>query len=141
VTICALDQMKVMGMDIDDTSVAIQGFGNVGLYAAKLFAERGCKIVGISDVTGAYYNPKGLNVGDAIEHVAKHRNLEGFAGGERITNAELLAADCDVLVPARSRRSLTPKTPRRSRPSSSSRARTARPHRKRIASSASAASS
>jgi glutamate dehydrogenase (NAD(P)+) len=100
VTICALDQMKVMGMDIDHTSVAIQGFGNVGLYAAKLFAERGCKIVGISDVTGAYYNPKGLNVADAIEHVARHRNLEGFSGGERITNAELLAADCDVLVPA-----------------------------------------
>ncbi|MGR4065880.1 MAG: Glu/Leu/Phe/Val family dehydrogenase [Vulcanimicrobiaceae bacterium] len=100
VTICALDQMKVMGMEIDQTSVAIQGFGNVGLYAAKLFAERGCKIVGISDVTGAYYNPKGIHVGDAIEHVARHRNLEGFSGGERITNAELLATDCDVLVPA-----------------------------------------
>ena len=100
VTICALDEMNEMGLVPENTSVAIQGFGNVGMYAAKLFAERGCKIVGISDVTGAYYNSEGIYVGAAQEHVAKHHSLEGFKGGERISNDELLESECDVLVPA-----------------------------------------
>lgn len=100
VTICALDQMAEMGMKPEETSVVIQGFGNVGMYAAILFAERGCKVIGISDVTGAYYNPAGIHVGDAVEYVKKNRNLDGFGGGDKISNAELLTAQCDVLVPA-----------------------------------------
>jgi glutamate dehydrogenase (NAD(P)+) len=100
VTICALDEMNELGLAPEATSVAIQGFGNVGMYAAKLFAERGCKIVGISDVTGAYYNEEGIYVGAAQEHVAKHHSLEGFKGGEKISNDELLECQCDVLVPA-----------------------------------------
>jgi glutamate dehydrogenase (NAD(P)+) len=100
VTICALDEMKEMGLVPEQTSVAIQGFGNVGMYAAKLFAERGCKIVGISDVTGAYYNPDGIYIGAAQEYVAKNHSLEGFKGGDRISNDELLECECDVLVPA-----------------------------------------
>jgi glutamate dehydrogenase (NAD(P)+) len=100
VTICALDEMNEMGLVPEQTSVAIQGFGNVGMYAAKLFAERGCKIVGISDVTGAYYNPEGIYVGAAQEHVAKNHSLEGFKGGDRISNDELLESECDVLIPA-----------------------------------------
>jgi glutamate dehydrogenase (NAD(P)+) len=100
VTICALDEMNEMGIVPEQTSVVIQGFGNVGLYAAKLFAERGCKVVGISDVTGAYYNDQGIDVFGAIDHAQKNRNLEGFKGGDKISNAELLTSDCDVLVPA-----------------------------------------
>jgi glutamate dehydrogenase (NAD(P)+) len=100
VTICALDEMRQLGMKPEQTRIAIQGFGNVGLYAAKLFAERGCKVVGISDVTGAFYNNEGINVEAAIAHAMKNRNLEGFKGGDRISNAELLTSDCDVLVPA-----------------------------------------
>lgn len=100
VTICALDQMAEMGMKPEETSVVIQGFGNVGMYASILFAERGCKVIGISDVTGAYYNPDGIHVGDAVAYVKKHRNLDGFGGGDKISNAELLVSECDVLVPA-----------------------------------------
>ncbi len=100
VTICALDQMAEMGMKPEETTVVIQGFGNVGMYAAILFAERGCKVIGISDVTGAYYDPAGIHVGDAVEHVKKNRNLDGFGGGDKISNAELLTSQCDVLVPA-----------------------------------------
>ena len=70
------------------------------MHAAKLFEERGCKVVGISDVTGAYYNADGIYVNGAMEHAAKFGTLEGFKGGEKITNAELLASQCDVLVPA-----------------------------------------
>jgi glutamate dehydrogenase (NAD(P)+) len=100
VTICALDEMAQMGIKPEKAKIVIQGFGNVGLYAAKLFAERGCTIVGISDVTGAYHNDKGIDIAAAIEHAGRNRNLEGFKGGDKITNAELLAANCDVLVPA-----------------------------------------
>jgi glutamate dehydrogenase (NAD(P)+) len=100
VTICALDQMAELALKPKSATVAIQGFGNVGMYAAKLFAERGCRIVGISDVTGAYYNEKGHDIVEAMEHVKKFRNLEGYAGGERISNAELLTSPCEVLVPA-----------------------------------------
>jgi glutamate dehydrogenase (NAD(P)+) len=100
VTICALDQMSETGIHPENATVAIQGFGNVGKYAAKLFEERGCKVVGISDVTGAYYNPEGIYVSGAMTHVAQFGTLEGFKGGDKITNAELLASPCDVLVPA-----------------------------------------
>lgn len=107
VTICALDQMAEMGMKPEETSVVIQGFGNVGRYAAILFAERGCKVVGISDVTGAYYNPAGIHVGDAVDYVDRNRNLDGFGGGDKISNAELLTSQCDVLVPAALEKVLT----------------------------------
>ena len=100
VTICALDQMAEMGMKPEETSVVIQGFGNVGMYSAILFTERGCKVIGISDVTGAYYDPAGIHVGDAVEYVKRNRNLDGFGGGDKISNAELLTSPCDVLVPA-----------------------------------------
>jgi glutamate dehydrogenase (NAD(P)+) len=100
VTICALDEMHQMGLLPEQTRVVVQGFGNVGLYAAKLFEERGCKVCGISDVTGAFYNKDGIDIPLAIDHAVKNRGLEGFKGGDRISNAELLTADCDVLVPA-----------------------------------------
>ncbi|MEO6835295.1 MAG: Glu/Leu/Phe/Val dehydrogenase [Candidatus Tumulicola sp.] len=108
VTICALDQMSEVGLRPEDATVAIQGFGNVGRYAAKLFEERGCKVVGISDVTGAYYNENGIYVTGAMAHVAGHGTLEGFKGGDKITNAELLASSCDVLVPAALEKVFTP---------------------------------
>ena len=100
VTICALDEMNQIGINPENARIVIQGFGNVGMYAAKLFAERGCKVIGISDVTGAYYNEKGLDILAAVEHTAKNRNLDGFKGGDKISNSELLTLDCDVLVPA-----------------------------------------
>jgi len=100
VTIVAMDQMDVMGLRPENSSVVIQGFGNVGMYAAKLFAERGCRVTGISDVTGAYFNAAGIDVADAMDHVKKNTNLAGFTGGDKISNAQLLEAECDVLVPA-----------------------------------------
>jgi len=100
VTICALDEMAQLGIAPERASVVIQGFGNVGMYAAKLFAERGCKVKGISDVTGAYYNENGIDVLAAMEHTRLYHNLEGFKGGDKISNAELLTTECDVLVPA-----------------------------------------
>ena len=107
VTICALDQMAEQGIEPTKARIVVQGFGNVGMYAAKLFADRGCKVVGISDVTGAYYNPAGLDVDNAEAYAKEYTNLEGYRGGDKITNADLLEVDCDVLVPAALEKQLT----------------------------------
>ena len=79
---------------------AVQGFGNVGSISAKLIEQQGVTIVAISDVSGAYYNPDGLNIEEAIEYVTMNKSLEGYKGGNMITNEELLELDVDILVPA-----------------------------------------
>ncbi len=107
VTICALDELNTIGMSPQNARVVIQGFGNVGMWAARLFAQRGCKVIGISDVTGAYYNENGINVDKAVELAEKDRNLGAFRGGEKISNGELLESECDVLVPAALEKVLT----------------------------------
>jgi glutamate dehydrogenase (NAD(P)+) len=89
-----------LGMPVRGTSVAIQGFGNVGSIAAQLLREEGCRIVAITDRTGGYHNRDGIDIDAAIAHAQKHRTLEGFTGGDAITNDELLALDVDVLLPA-----------------------------------------
>src|SRR6476661_4283669 len=87
VTRQALNRLR---MPVQGTRVAVQGFGNVGSVSAALMEQQGCKIVAISDRTGGYYNKNGLDVEAAIKHVRQHRSLEGFNGGEQITNDELL---------------------------------------------------
>jgi len=90
-----------MGISPVGTTCAVQGFGNVGSISAKLLAMQGLKIVAISDVSGAYYNPEGLNIDEAIAYRDGNKGtLEGYKGGKIITNAELLELDVTVLVPA-----------------------------------------
>ncbi|MGH7637349.1 MAG: Glu/Leu/Phe/Val family dehydrogenase, partial [Gemmatimonadaceae bacterium] len=94
------EALRHLGMPIQGTTVAVQGFGNVGSVAANLLSKEGCRIVAISDKTGGYYNEKGIDIDAALAHVRKTRNLEGFPGAAPITNDELLTLDVDVLVPA-----------------------------------------
>ncbi len=94
------EALKHLGMEIKGTTVAVQGFGNVGSVAAHLLVREGCRIQAISDRTGAYYNKAGLDIDVAIKHVLDHKSLEGFTGGDPISNADLLTLDVDVLVPA-----------------------------------------
>ena len=89
-----------LGMPVNGATVAVQGFGNVGSVAAKLLKDEGCRVVAIGDRAGAVYDAKGVDVDSAIEHVKKHKSLDGFDGGDRLTNDELLTLDVDVLVPA-----------------------------------------
>ncbi len=96
-TLCALERLK---MDPRATRVVVQGFGNVGSISAQLLADQGCRIVGIGDVTGAYYNSRGLDVRDAVRYADEHRSLDGWKGGDTLSQQALLEADCDVLVPA-----------------------------------------
>jgi glutamate dehydrogenase (NAD(P)+) len=102
VAFVALEALKRAGRGAENTRVAIQGFGNVGSVAAKALAEAGCKIVAVSDVSGGYASAQGIDIPSAIEHVKRNpkRVLDGLPGLSRITNAELLAMDVDVLVPA-----------------------------------------
>jgi glutamate dehydrogenase (NAD(P)+) len=98
--IVTLSAMERIGLKPKDTSVVVQGFGNVGSVTAQLLNQQGCKIVGIGDVTAAYYNKKGIDINKALEWVRQNRTLAGFQGGDQISQDELLELDCDVLVPA-----------------------------------------
>src|ERR1700674_896233 len=94
------EALKHLGMPVKGTSVAIQGFGNVGSVAAQLLAREGCKIVAIGDRSVALYNANGIDIDDAIAYVKKHRSLEGYDKADAISGAELLTLDVDVLLPA-----------------------------------------
>jgi glutamate dehydrogenase (NAD(P)+) len=84
-----------------DCRIAIQGFGNVGSHAAKFLSETDCKVVAVSDLSGAYYNPAGLDIMAAIRFANQNdRSLEGFEGAEKISNDDLLALDVEILIPA-----------------------------------------
>jgi glutamate dehydrogenase (NAD(P)+) len=89
-----------LGMPVNGATIAVQGFGNVGSVAAQLLTREGCRIVAIGDRSGAFYNRKGIDVAAAIAYIRQHKTLEGFAGGEPISNDDLLTLDVDVLVPA-----------------------------------------
>ncbi len=98
--ILAFKLLKRLGRRPADVSVAIQGFGNVGAHAAKYMYESEFPILAVSDVTGAYFNGKGLDIHDALRHTLKEGSLEGYTGAEKITNDELLELDCEMLVPS-----------------------------------------
>ncbi|HSJ30737.1 MAG TPA: Glu/Leu/Phe/Val dehydrogenase [Longimicrobiales bacterium] len=99
VKIVVKEALRELGMPLNGTKIAVQGFGNVGSVAAKLLEAEGLTVVAISDKTGGVYNPNGIYVSEALEWIRENRFLEGFPGGEAITNEELLEVDCDVLAP------------------------------------------
>jgi len=89
-----------LGIGLEGATVAVQGFGNVGSVVARLLAREGSKVVAISDVKGGIYNEKGLDV-EAVFHYNQQTGLVvDFKDAENITNTELLALPCDILVPA-----------------------------------------
>lgn len=104
VIVCMLEALRQHGFNRSpkDISVVVQGFGNVGMNAAKRAYELGFKVVAVSDVSGGYYNPRGLNIRELVDFVKRQprKQLDGFRGVDRVTNAELLELPCDVLIPA-----------------------------------------
>jgi glutamate dehydrogenase (NAD(P)+) len=100
VGILSFKMLKRLGRRPVDTKVVIQGFGNVGSHAAKFMHESEFTIVGISDVSGGYYNPDGLDIPAALHYMIENRTLKGFDKAQVITNEELLELECDLLVPA-----------------------------------------
>lgn len=99
VAIIAREAAKTVGMDVRDATVAIQGFGNVGYWAAKTLHEMGATIVAVSDSRGGVFNPEGLDPDRLLEFKMKNGTVVGYCE-ESVTNQELLELDVDILVPA-----------------------------------------
>jgi glutamate dehydrogenase/leucine dehydrogenase len=101
VMVSALAAMEKLRISPYGATVAVQGFGNVGSFAALLLQERGCKIIAISDLSGAYVNMDGIDINKAIEYRnGNNGTLEGFTLADQIKGDELLTLECDVLIPA-----------------------------------------
>jgi len=102
VRVIAEEAAKYKGMDPKNATVAVQGFGNVGSFAAKLISEEiGAKVVALSDVSGGLYNPAGFDIDEVIAYRDQNKGvIEGYPKGQKISNNDLLALDVDILVPA-----------------------------------------
>ena len=91
--------MDKLNLKYSDSTIAIQGFGNVGMYAALDSYERGAKVIAVSDIGGAIYNPKGINIPELFKHMAKNVSVNNFDGAEPYSES-ILEINCDVLIPA-----------------------------------------
>jgi glutamate dehydrogenase (NAD(P)+) len=100
VMIIARESARHLGFELKGSTVAVQGFGNVGSIGAELMHAEGAKIVAATDWKGGVHNPKGLDMPALLTWAAEHKTVAGFPGSEPITNDQLFALDVDVLVPA-----------------------------------------
>jgi glutamate dehydrogenase (NAD(P)+) len=96
---CLQASLAQQGRSIEGMRIAVQGFGNVGAFFAKLGAEQGATVIAVSDSTGGIFNGAGLDVAAAFAHKRRGGSIHELRGGEHITNDELLQLDCDVLAP------------------------------------------
>ncbi|HEU4766840.1 MAG TPA: Glu/Leu/Phe/Val dehydrogenase [Pyrinomonadaceae bacterium] len=101
------EAIKRFKMTPGETRVVVQGSGNVGGIGARLMHDQGYKVVAISDIHGGIYNPKGINIPEALEYLRTTRSFEGYEGVEFVNNQELLELECDVLVPAATENQIT----------------------------------
>ena len=99
VVTAALEALKLKGIAPQDATAAVQGFGNVGSWTAKLFNEEGVKVVAVSDVKGAIYNADGLDCNDVEKFAQANGSVVGYPGAQVISNAELLALEVTILAP------------------------------------------
>ena len=95
-----IEAAKHLKIDLSHCTAVVQGFGNVGSVAVKELANIGVKVIGVSDRTGGFVDPKGLPVEKLLELADKNHSLEGCPYGDKISNEQLLELKCDVLVPA-----------------------------------------
>jgi glutamate dehydrogenase (NAD(P)+) len=100
VAIVTREAARDAGIALEGARVAIQGFGNVGSHAAAALHRMGCVVVAVSDVAGAVHHPAGLDVGELVRRARAGEVGHAGMDVERLTNAELLACDCEILVPA-----------------------------------------
>ncbi len=92
--------LRVLKSNLDEQTVAVQGYGNVGYHAAQILQDGGAKIIAASDSIGGVYNPKGLDSRALMEHKEESGSVQGYPGADNVTNEELLELDCSILVPA-----------------------------------------
>ncbi len=91
--------MEMKGQKMNGSKIVIQGFGNVGSFAAKFAFERGARIIAVSDVSGGYFNGDGLNIPELMDYVKMNKNLKGYEKAQLISNNDLLELECDALLP------------------------------------------
>jgi glutamate dehydrogenase (NAD(P)+) len=94
------ESIKKNNMRAEDTRVIIQGFGNVGSNAALLMHQAGYKVIGIAEVGGGLHNKNGIDLKALVEFRQKNGTVHGFPGAEKAETADLLVADCEILIPA-----------------------------------------
>lgn len=99
VVVAALEALKLKGIQPHEATAAVQGFGNVGSWTAKLFCDAGVKVIALSDVYGAIFNADGFDCYDVDAYVKKTGSIVGYPGSKAITNADLLAMEVTVLAP------------------------------------------
>jgi glutamate dehydrogenase (NAD(P)+) len=96
------------GIDIHDARVAVQGFGNVGGVAARLFSGAGARIVAVQDHAATVFRDSGLDVAALLEHVSTHGSVAGFSGAETVMDRNVFwDVDCDIMIPAALERQIT----------------------------------
>jgi glutamate dehydrogenase (NAD(P)+) len=101
------EAVKKFKMTPPTTRIVVQGSGNVGGIGAQLMHDAGYKVIAISDMHGGIYNPAGIDIPAALEHLRATRSFEDYPNAERVSNAELLEIECDVLVPAATENQIT----------------------------------
>ena len=99
VVVAALEALKLQGIEPYEATAAVQGFGNVGSWTAKLFCDAGVKVIALSDVNGAIFKEDGFDCYDVDAYVKKTGSIVGYPGSKPITNAQLLAMEVTVLAP------------------------------------------
>ena len=107
VMITAREAAKRLGVNMEGARVVVQGYGNVGYWGAYLLQEMGCKVIAASDSRGASYAEQGLDTQALLAHKEESGSVVGYAGTDTISDAELLALPCEVLIPAALEQSIT----------------------------------
>ena len=95
-----VEAAKLSGLALQGARVAVQGFGNVGGTAGKLFADAGAVVVAVQDHTGTIFNAKGMDVNALLAHVANTGGVGGFKGADKMANDDFWSVDCEILIPA-----------------------------------------
>ncbi len=95
-----IEASKHLGLDLEGARVVVQGFGNAGSFSAKLMAELGAVVVGLSDTQGGIHNAKGIDPNKVDAYKRETGSVVGFPGSETVSNSELLELDCEILIPA-----------------------------------------
>jgi glutamate dehydrogenase (NAD(P)+) len=109
VFVAGTEAARRIGVEIEGARIAVQGFGNVGGIAAKLFQEAGAKVIAVQDHTGTIHNSKGIDTFALLDHVAKNGGVGGFAGADPVQAEEFWMIESDILIPAALENQITEK--------------------------------
>jgi glutamate dehydrogenase (NAD(P)+) len=97
-------------VDLGDTAYMVQGFGNVGSWAARLLKPHGARLIAVEDIDGAVYNPEGIDPDELLTYITEHRGVKGFPGSQQIDHKTFLGLGADIFIPAALENQITAQT-------------------------------